>query len=60
MNELNNRKMSSGEILFKKGEPKNSKLVLLIEGALATSNGQSYANKRCMFVNEEAFFSEKG
>lgn len=52
--------MSSGEILFKKGEPKNSKLVLLIEGALATSNGQTFANKRCMFVNEEAFFSEKG
>ena len=36
MNALNNRRMNSGATLFKKGEPTNKWLVLLLEGSLKT------------------------
>jgi hypothetical protein len=59
MNHLNNRIMSSGSTLFKKGEDMDAKLVLLIEGTLTTSQGEKYCDTVTSFVNEAAFFEQK-
>ena len=59
MNVLNNRKMSSGTVLFEKGQDMDSKLVLLIEGILTTDTGEEYFDTNVAFVNEMAFFEEK-
>ncbi len=60
MNQLNNRRMDAGTVLFEKGEPMDSKLVILIEGELETGAGTPIPSDNCAFINEEAFFGKKG
>ena len=54
---MNNRIMQSSEVLFKKDDPMNNKLVLLLEGHLVNKEGKAYSLKTPSFVNEKAFFT---
>jgi len=53
---MNNRKCQAKFELFKKGEDKNAKLVLLFEGALQDSEGKIYSDKIHTIINEKEFF----